>query len=157
MKVNLEKRDNGESLQAIIERVIESDYTVIANGNEYIFDWKLERYNDVYKIYLKSEQNNILGLISLEDYPDEYRVNINLLETSKPNKGKAKVIDNIAGCLIGFAIFLAFERGYEGTVTLEPKGVLVSHYKKKYGFEEAGYFLLIDGQSAINLINKYLK
>lgn len=95
MDVHLRQRKGGNSLQAIIEKAIESDYTIIADGKEYLFDWKLERYNEVYKIYLKSEQNSILGLMSLEDYPKEYRININLLESSKPNKGKRKTIDNI--------------------------------------------------------------
>lgn len=106
---------------------------------------------------MKSEQNDILGLMSLVDNPDEHRIHINLIESGNINKGRNKEIDHIAGCLIGFAIRIALENGYDGLVTLEPKVKLYDHYKNKYGFIDAGYMVLIDGKSAIDLMNKYLK
>ena len=75
-------------------------------------------------------KDNILGVISLIDYPEEYRVYLNLLEVGKPNRGKHKQIDSIAGCLIAFAASIAIKRGYFGFVSLEPKTALIELYRR---------------------------
>lgn len=156
MEVTLRKRSNNSPIKAIIERIDENDYSVISRSDLYLFDWKLERYNEVYKLILKSSREEVLGLMSVVDYPDEKRVDINLLEVRKDHTGKNKKIDGIAGCLISFAIQIGFEKGYNGFVTLEPKKELHNHYQSKYGFIDAGYLVFIDGQAAIDLMNKYL-
>ena len=155
MEVTLRKRSNNSPIQAIIEKIEKSDYSVITSS-DYLFDWNLERYNEVYKLTLKSSMDEVLGLISIVDYPDEKRIDINLLELRKDQTGKKKKIDSIAGCLISLAIQIAFEKGYNGFVTLEPKKQLRDHYQRKYGFIDAGYLVVIDGQAAIDLMSKYL-
>jgi hypothetical protein len=157
MKVNLINRKDKNSLVAIIEQIIEEDYPVISSSGNYIFDWKLERYNDVYKIYLTSNKKEIIGLMSLCDYPEETRIHLNLLEIGKGNTGRFKKIDNIAGCLIAFAARISFKKGYDGMVTLEPKNKLISHYRDKYGFEDVGYMMIIKGRPANELTKKYLR
>jgi hypothetical protein len=152
----LKDRETGESLEAIIERVIESDYRRIKSSKEFDFDWKLEKKNEVYKIYLLDQKKDILGLMSLIDYPEEYRIHLNLIELGNKNKGKSKTIDNIAGCLLAFACDISFVKGYYGFVSLQPKSKLIDLYQDKYGFRQYGRLLAVEQASAQALINKYL-
>jgi len=94
--------------------------------------------------------------MSLIDYPEEYRIHLNLIEVSSSNIGKSKKIENIAGCLIAFACQLAFMRGYAGFVSLQPKTRLISLYQNKYGFRQYGRLLAVEQSSARLLINNYL-
>lgn len=90
------------------------------------------------------------------DYPQEFRIHINLLESAKEHIGKHKKIDGIAGCLLAFAAQVAFEKGYHGFTSLVPKTVLIKLYVEKYGFSQYGRQLAIEGRQAIQLIQKYL-
>ena len=152
----LKNRETGESLESVIERVIESDYKRIKSSKEFNFDWKLEKKYDVYKIYLLGEENEILGLMSLIDHPEEYRIHLNLIELGDKNKGRIKEIDNIAGCLLAFACEIAYEKGYYGFVSLRPKSQLIDLYQNRYGFRQYGRLLAVEQESAQRLINKYL-
>jgi len=58
--------------------------------------------------------SEILGLISLERIPSEWRVQIRLLSVSNENQGKGKKYANIAGNLISRK-----ERGSEGTTLMK--------------------------------------
>jgi hypothetical protein len=78
------------------------------------------------------------------------------VEISEANKGKKKKIDRIAGCLLAFAVQVAFEKGYSGFTSLIPKTELISLYVEKYGFSQYGRQLAIEGKAAIALIQKYL-
>ena len=98
----------------------------------------------------------ILGLISLIDWPSEYRIHLNLIEVGKSNRGKKKRIEHIAGCLIAFACKKSFQRGYLGFVSLKPKTQLISYYKVQYGFQSYGPLLAIDQGASKSLVNKYL-
>jgi len=81
---------------------------------------------------------DILGLISVEDIPKEYRLHIHLVENSNANKGRDKAYDNIAGCLIAHTCEMAFEKNYDGFVSLKPKTEITKLYKDNYGFMEMG-------------------
>lgn len=70
--------------------------------------------------------------------PDEFRVQVNLIENSSDNKGRDKEIDRIAGCLLAFAVQVAFENGYAGFTSLVPKTELIELYVSKYGFKRYG-------------------
>jgi hypothetical protein len=72
------------------------------------------------------------------------------------NKGRTKEIDYIAGCLLAFACELAFERGYFGFVSLQPKTQLIDLYQNRYGFPQYGRLLAVEQASAKQLIDKYL-
>ena len=130
---------------------------VISKSKEYRFDWSGESKNEVYKIYLKGKDDEILGLMSLIDIPEEYRIHLNLVEVGLRNQGKAKEVDNIARCLIAFACQLAFDRDYFGFVSLKPKTRLIDLYQDKYGFRQYGSLLAVEQQSSMVLINKYLR
>jgi len=145
----------GEKLDASIEKLINSTINKLKGNKKFTFDWSLEIENDVYKINL-IEEEEILGLVSLIDYPEEFRLHINLIESSKANRGKNKVLDNIPGCLIAFTCQFAFEKGYDGFVSLVPKTELVKYYNEKYGFEQMGNQMAIYYQLSNSIIEKYL-
>ncbi len=155
--MGLIKKDSGEPLKSTIEKVIESNYKLIKSSSEFEFDWEVENENEVYKIYLLDKEEEILGLMSLMDFPSEDRIHLNLIEVGASNRGKEKQIDHIAGCLIAFACQLAFIRGYFGFVSLQPKTKLISLYENKYGFQRYGRLLAVDQEASKKLINTYLK
>jgi len=152
----LRDKTSGKTLQSVIEKVASSDYSWIRKSKEFRFNWKLEKQNEVYKIYLVDQDEEILGLMSLSDHPGEYRVHINLIEVGASNRGKSKRIEHIAGCLIAFACQVAFDRDYFGFVSLQPKTKLIKLYQEQYGFRQYGRLLAVEQVSAKALINKYL-
>ncbi len=153
---NFKDLKSGKTLKSIIEKVMDSNYQLVKSSKQFIFDWKLESKNEVYKIYLLGKEKEILGMMSLKDHPQEYRIHLNLIEIQAKNQGKGKKIDHIAGCLIAFACQLSFARGYFGFVSLQPKTKLISLYQKKYGFRQYGRLLGVEQASANYLIQKYL-
>lgn len=152
----LKDRNSGESLESVIERVIESDYKRLKSSKEFNFNWKLEEKHEVYKIYLLGAHQEVLGLMSLIDHPEEYRIHINLIEVGNKNKGSSKKIDNIAGCLLAYACEIAYEKGYYGFVSLQPKTKLIDLYQDRYGFRQFGRLLAVWQESAHLLMTKYL-
>lgn len=153
MKI-LHKKTN-EFHKAVIELVKNEDWELIEQSGDFVFNWRKEKDFIVHKIRLQLE-DKILGLISLEDIPKEYRLHIHLIESSNANKGQEKIYDNIAGCLIAHTCEIAFEKNYDGFVSLKPKTEIVKLYKDKYGFVEMGQFLYTELENAEFLIKKYL-
>lgn len=154
MKVT--RKLSGELVEVLIGEVAAVDFAKIQRSSEFIFDWKLEEGCEVFKLYLKDDESQILGLLSIKNYPEELRIHINLIEVAKSQVGKAKILDNIAGCLIAYTCALAFKRGYEGFVSLLPKTQLIHLYQHKYGFRQYGRFLAIDYKNSKQLIDKYI-
>ncbi len=154
MKV-LHKKTN-EFHEAVIELVKDEDWEIIEKSGEFVFNWRKEKDYIVHKIRLQIE-DKILGLISVEAIPKEYRLHIHLIESSNLNKGRAKVYDNIAGCLIAHTCEIAFEKNYDGFVSLKPKSEIINLYKDKYGFAEMGQFLFTELENSERLIEKYLR
>lgn len=142
-------------VEAEIEEVDLLEIKAIHKTGRFYFDWRQESKNQILKITLKDD-DKVLGLISVSDIPEEYRIHINLLESSNENKGKNKEIEGVAGCLIAHTVKLAFEKGYLGFTSLVPKTELIDFYKKKYGFKQFGRQLAIDGIADIQLMDKYL-
>lgn len=152
----LKESKSGKSLASSIELVIKSDFEWVEKSNQFKFDWRIESHNEVYKIYLLDAEDEILGLMSLVDYPTEYRIHLNLIETAANQRGKVKTIENIAGCLLAFGCQVAFTRGYYGFLSLQPKTKLISLYQERYGFQQFGRLLAVEGKSSRSLIQKYL-
>lgn len=149
--------NTNKEFEAEIVKVENSDYQKIKASKQFVFDWYKEKSNLVFKIVAKDNvDDQIFGLISLYDIPQEFRIHINLVEVAKVHIGKLKKIDRIAGCLIAFATQISFEKGYMGFASLIPKTVLIKLYIKKYGFSKYGRQLAIEGKAAIDLIEKYL-
>lgn len=156
--MKLLNKDKNQEFEAEVIEVEAEDYKLIKNSKQFEFDWEKEKGNHVFKIIEKNKLENqeILGLLSLSNFSDEFRIHINLIENSSDNKGRDKKIDNVAGCLLAFAVRVSFEYGYQGFVSLVPKTELLEFYVNKYGFSQFGRQLAIEKGDAINLIQKYL-
>ncbi len=154
--MKLKHKLGGQDLDAAITELAKKDYQRIKKDEGFSFDWEIEKDNEVYKIYLLSNEKEILGLMSLVDRKEEYRVHLNLLEIRKKHQGREKEIERIAGCLIAFAASAAIKRGYYGFVSLESKTKLIEHYQENYGFRPQGRYLVIEGDSSQYLVQKYL-
>ena len=131
-----------------------TDYKSLSKAR-YFFNWKEERKEEVYKVVLKG-QNDILGLVSIERIPSEWRVHIRLLTVSKENVGNGKVYENVAGNLIAYVAKIAVtDFGELACVSLRPKSSIAQHYIDKYNMNVTGMTLSLEVPEIVNLINKY--
>lgn len=154
--MKITRKVSGELIAVVIGELTATDIAKIRRSKEFVFDWELEQATELYKLYLKDDESQILGLLSLKDYPEELRIHINLIEVIKSQVGKTKTLDHIAGCLIAYACALAFSRGYEGFVSLQPKTRLIDLYQDKYGFRQYGRLLAVEYEISKQLIDKYI-
>ena len=121
----------------------------------YFFDWRTERNQEVYKLQMTGS-NDILGLVSLERIPNEWRIHIRLLTVSKENKGNGKKYDRIAGNLSTHVAKIAIlEFGELACVSLKPKSQIARHYIDKYNMNVTGLTLSIEMPELLDLINLY--
>jgi len=140
--------------QIEITPIEDVDYKVLTKSR-YFFDWKVEQAYEVYKLQIVGS-SEILGLISLERIPDEWRVHIRLLTVSMENKGKDKKYDKIAGNLIAFSSKIAVSEYAEyACVSLRPKSQIAEHYIDKYNMISTGMTLSIEVPEILTLINLY--
>lgn len=131
-----------------------SDYKSLSKAR-YFFDWKEERNEEVYKLVMKG-QNDILGLVSIERIPTEFRVHIRLLTVSKENVGRGKVFKKVAGNLIAHVAKIAVaDYGELACVSLRPKSSIAQHYINKYNMNVTGLTLSLEVPEIIDLINQY--
>lgn len=144
----------GEKVEATIERLSARQIKQLKGSKKFLFDWSIEVEKEVYQISLVGGSNT-LGLMSLVDVAEELRIHINLIESSEENKGSAKQYDHIPGCLIAFACQMAFEKGYDGFVSLIAKTKLIDYYRNKFGFSSMGTHMVVFGASAQEIIIKY--
>lgn len=134
---------------------VEIDEFKTLRKDRYFFDWKIEKNQEVYKLQIKGS-NDILGLVSIERIPQEWRIHIRLLTVSKENKGNGKKYDKIAGNLIAFVAKIAIrEFGELACVSLRPKSQIAQHYIDKYNMNITGMTLSIEVPEIIDLINLY--
>lgn len=121
----------------------------------YFFDWRIERNQEVYKLQITGS-SDILGLVSLERIPNEWRIHIRLLTVSKENKGNGKKYDKIAGNLITHVAKIAVvEFGELACVSLKPKSEIAQLYIDKYNMNVTGATLSIEVPEILDLINLY--
>ncbi|MEZ5106822.1 MAG: hypothetical protein R2757_20120 [Draconibacterium sp.] len=134
---------------------VEIDEFKILRKDRYFFDWKIEKNHEVYKLQIKGS-SDILGLVSIENIPQEWRIHIRLLTVSKENKGNEKRYDRITGNLIAFVAKIAIrEFGELACVSLRPKSQIAQHYIDKYNMNITGMTLSIEVPEIIDLINLY--
>lgn len=121
----------------------------------YFFDWKTEKAYEIYKLKIINS-NDILGIISLERIPQEWRIHIRLLTVSLENKGSNKKFDNIAANLITHAAKIAVAEYAElACVSLKPKSNIAQYYIDKYNMNITGMTLSLEVPEILNLINTY--
>lgn len=147
---------SGVHKEAIIKAVEPSDFTLITK-KRYSFNWQsLKKSTTIYKLNIKGEKD-ILGVMALIDYPDEFRIEIKLLASSIENQGRNKKYERIAGCMIAFACRLSFKKYLKNAcVSLVPKTALFNHYKQKYYMIWSGRQLFLENDSLDKLVNEYL-
>jgi hypothetical protein len=145
---------SGAKHQIEILPIEDVDYKTLSKSR-YFFDWKVEQEYEGYKLRIV-DSSEILGIISLERIPDEWRVHIRLLTVSKENKGKEKRYDKIAGNLIAYAAKIAVRDYAEfACVSLRPKTQIAGHYIDKYNMMLSGVTLSIIFPEILELINSY--
>jgi hypothetical protein len=145
---------SGSKHRIEIIAVEDADYKYL-NKTRYLFDWKTEKEYEVYKLRIVGS-NDILGLISLERIPMEWRVHIRLLTVSIDNKGETKQFDNIAGNLITHAAKIAvMDYAEYACVSLRPKSLIAGHYITKYNMKPTGMTLSIEMPEILDLIKLY--
>ena len=144
----------GKAYPAEILPVESADFKSLGK-DRYFFDWRIERNQEVYKLRIVGS-SYILGLVSLERIPNEWRIHIRLLTVSKENKGNEKKFDKIAGNLITHAAKIAVvEFGELACVSLRPKSQIAQHYINKYSMNVTGMTLSLEVPEILNLINLY--
>ncbi|MFY0607663.1 MAG: N-acetyltransferase [Cyclobacteriaceae bacterium] len=144
----------GKEYKVEIEAVQTNDYKSITKSR-YFFDWKEEQPQEIYKLNIVGS-SDILGLVSVERIPEEWRIHIRLITVSKENKGSNKEYENIAGNLITFISKIAVrEYGDLACVSLKPKGTIAQHYIDKYGMNITGMTLSVEIDEILELINIY--
>ena len=150
----ISRTSSGKKHQVEVTPVQEVDFKTIGK-DRYFFDWRLERKFEVYKLRIAGS-SDILGLISLERIPIEWRVHIRLLTVSAENQGKDKIYDRIAGNLIAYAAKIAVtDYAKLACVSLRPKSQIAQHYITKYNMISTGLTLSIEVPEILNLINLY--
>jgi hypothetical protein len=132
----------------------DGDYKLL-HKTRYFFDWKTEKGYEVYKLRIAGA-NDILGLISLERIPEEWRVHIRLLTVSIENKGAGKQYERIAGNMIAHAAKIAVrEYAEHACVSLKPKSQIAQHYIDRYQMRITGITLSIEVPEILELIKSY--
>jgi hypothetical protein len=139
----------------VVEKVEEKDFKILTK-RRFSFRWKsLKGEADIYKLHIV-EEPDILGVMGLVDVPEEKRIEIKLLANSVENRGRHKLHDRVAGCMIAYACVLASKK-YEGDACLSllPKTNLVNHYIQKYRMVPGGRQLYLERESMYYITNKY--
>ena len=145
---------SGSKHQIEIIPVEEGDYKSL-NKSRYFFEWITEKEYEVYKLRIAGTKD-ILGLISLERIPQEWRVHIRLLTVSIENKGAGKQYERIAGNMIAYAAKIAVREYAEyACVSLKPKSQIAQHYIDRYQMRVTGKTLSIEVPEILDLIKSY--
>lgn len=144
----------GENFRVEVVPVEDEDFMRLTK-KRYFFDWKEEKGQEVYKL-TKVDSSDILGLVSIERIPDEWRIHIRLLTVSRENRGSDKVFKRIAGDLITFIAKIAvMEYGELACVSLKPEDALARHYMNRYGMNRTGLVLSVEISEIRDLIKTY--
>ncbi|WP_339864410.1 N-acetyltransferase [uncultured Algoriphagus sp.] len=145
---------SGSKHQIEIIPLEDGDYKSLTK-TRYFFDWKTEQGYEVYKLRIAGSFD-VLGIISLERIPQEWRVHIRLLTVSIENKGEGKQYDMIAGNMIAFAAKIAVREYAEyACVSLKPKSQIAQHYIDRYQMRITGMTLSIEVPEILDLIKSY--
>lgn len=90
--MNIVDTATGRKHEVEISPIEDINFKTLGKGG-YFFDWNLERKYEVLKLRIEGS-SEILGLISLERIPSEWRVHNRLLTVSNENQGKGKKYDS---------------------------------------------------------------
>ncbi|MES2419267.1 MAG: hypothetical protein V4541_13850 [Bacteroidota bacterium] len=144
----------GEKQSVTITKIDAAEVSQINKAKQFDFNWNKEKPFRVYKLTIEDKDEPI-GLLSLDERPQDYALEIRLLASSKENVGKSQKYSRIAGCFLAFACKEAFKTGFDGFVCLKPKTQLEAHYIKKYGLQSTKLYLITEGENSLKLIKEY--
>ncbi|WP_294264754.1 hypothetical protein [uncultured Chryseobacterium sp.] len=144
----------GEKQWATITKIDAAEIAQINKTRRFDFNWNKEKNFHTYKLTVEGKEEPI-GLISIEERPQDYALEVRLLAASKENVGKSQNYSRIAGCLIAFACRQAFKKGFGGYVCLKPKTKLERHYMQQYGLQSTKMYLITEGENSLKLIQEY--
>jgi hypothetical protein len=126
-------------------------------SRRFSFSWKKEKKYEIRKLTIVDNEE-ILGVVSLDIIDEEQRIEIRLLACSIENIGSQKQYSGIASCLIAYVCREAIKLyGENACVSLIPKTLLHQHYIIEYGMKPAGQSLCLIGPDLINMILKHEK
>lgn len=152
--MSITKISSGARYPIEILPIEKSDFKSLRKSR-YYFNWEEEVDFEIFKLGIKG-QKDILGLISIERIPNEWRIHIRLLTVSKENKGKNKIYENICANLLTFISKLAIiDYGELACISLRPKSKIKQHYIEKYKMTSSGKLLSLVVPEIIDLINLY--
>lgn len=155
---SIENLATGEVFDTVIVRLTEVDVKQIKKLN-WQFNWTKELKDSSKEVYKLTTANNphiIQGLLSIEDKQDH--IFMHLIESSKFNKGKAKVYVGVPGNLVAYACKVSVDKGYEGFVAFDAKYALIKHYKQTLQATHfRGLRMFIETSAALKLISQYFK
>ncbi|WP_294232571.1 hypothetical protein [uncultured Chryseobacterium sp.] len=144
----------GEKQTAVITEINAAEIAEINKTKRFDFNWNKEKNFHTYKLTVEGKEEPI-GLISIEERPQDYALEVRLLAASKENVGKSQNYSRIAGYLIAFACRQAFKKGFGGYVCLKPKTKLERHYMQQYGLQSTKMYLITEGENSLKLIQEY--
>ena len=145
---------NGEIHPIEILPIENQDFNTLST-KRYFFNWEEEHKFEIYKL-CKVGQIDILGLVSVQRIPAEWRIHIRLLTVSSENIGQSKIYDKIAGNLIAFVAKISVKQfGTLACISLKPKSNLLNHNLTKYKMKKTGQTLSLEVPEILNLINSF--
>ena len=158
MSVNVKIKDiKDDEFDAVVKSVSKSEIRALSKS--WKFNW-LALYTKKGKFYQIQYDNEVQGLIKLEEENDSYFVLKNI-EVSPSNYGKKGRYKNIAEILMSYACLKSFELNtgnYKGYLVFTSKGELIEYYQTKYQaqliFRER---MMIEPQQGKELILNNLK
>lgn len=158
---SIEEVHSGKSYPTNVLRVSKEEISKILKKDGWVFNWKQEfkeKEHQVYKLVLQGN-NKIQGLISIEPVPDQFYIEMHLIENAPHNFAEGKHFAGVAGNLVAFACKTSFEMGFEGFVAFTAKTELMDHYSETLG---AQYIyghnrMAIFTEPAKKLVNSYYK
>jgi hypothetical protein len=155
---SIENTRTGEVFDTEIAKVLFTEKHPFKKS-DWLFDWNKELKDSTKEIFKLTTVNNpsiIQGLISLEDKTDH--IFMHLIESSRFNKGDAKMYFGVPGNLVAFACKLSFEKGYDGFVAFDAKTALIEHYKSSlHATHFSGKRMFVETRAAQRLVEQYFK
>jgi hypothetical protein len=156
---SIENVVTGDSFATNVTLLTKDDLKQTLKKDGWDFDWKYELKQPervVYKLTIVDNISVVQGIISLEIKSDH--IYLHLIESAPFNKGRNKVYKGVPGNLVAFACKLAFENGFDGTVSFISKTHLIDHYIESLGaFHFGGHLMVITTEPAQKLVDKYFK
>lgn len=132
---SIEEIATGISYPTEVQLITPSELKKIHKKDGWNFNWKKEyklKNREIYKLTIKGT-DIIQGLISIEVIPNEYYIEMHLIESAPHNQGRNKMFFGVAPNMVAYICKMSFEAGYDGCVAFLAKTSLVEHYREKFG------------------------